>query len=136
MNFADNWARVFVVITFLTCPRIGELKGALYGAVLDSSTFVHPVVHLFSTEIADVTLGELRRGICKTTGGTHIDCVARHIVDHHVRRACVITDGFVGWPSGRLHDTLSRTRLGVALIDGNCTRDHLAEVANAWAVLK
>ncbi len=113
---------------------ISELKGALYGAVLDTSAFVHPVVHLFSTEVADVTLGELRRGICKTTGGTHIDCVAKHIADHRIRRACLITDGFVGRPSGRRRDTLSRIRLGVALIDGNCTRDDLAEVADAWAV--
>jgi hypothetical protein len=51
---------------------IGELKGALYGAVLDCRELVEPQVHLFSTEVANVSLGELRRGICHTTGGTSI----------------------------------------------------------------
>ena len=35
---------------------IGDLKGALYGAVLDCREFVHPFVHLFSTKVVDVSL--------------------------------------------------------------------------------
>ena len=35
---------------------IGELKGALYGAVLDCREVVHPAVHLFSTVVHDVSL--------------------------------------------------------------------------------
>ncbi len=48
---------------------IGDLKGPLYGAVLDCSEFVYPRIHLFSTLVADITMNELRRGVCQTTGG-------------------------------------------------------------------
>src|SRR3546814_4048746 len=50
------------------------VKGALYGAVLDCEMLVHPVVHLFSSRVADISLAELRRGVCKSTGGTDIAC--------------------------------------------------------------
>jgi hypothetical protein len=114
---------------------IGGLKGALYGAVLDCREFVLPVVHLFSTEVADVSLGELRAGVCRTTWGTSIDCVARHMDARRVRRAVIITDGYVGRPTGGVRDTLCRACLGVALTPGNSRRDDLAEVANYWCDL-
>ena len=34
---------------------VDAIRGALYGAVLDFREQVHPVVHLFSTKVADVT---------------------------------------------------------------------------------
>jgi hypothetical protein len=58
---------------------IADLKGALYGAVLDCRNVVHPAVHLFSTVVHDVSFGGLRNGDCRTTGGTSIECVASHI---------------------------------------------------------
>lgn len=49
---------------------IGDLKDALYGAVLDAGDLVHRSVHLFSAEVRDITLQALRRGECHATGGT------------------------------------------------------------------
>jgi hypothetical protein len=92
---------------------IGELKGPLYGAVFDSREFVHPQVHLFSDAIHDISISQLRKGVCKTTHGTSIDCVAEHIQKKNVRRAVLITDGFVGRPNGVHHDTLAAVKLGV-----------------------
>jgi hypothetical protein len=114
---------------------IGDLKGALYGAVLDCQQFVHPVVHLFSTEIADVTIGGLRRGECRSTGGTSIECVAAHMAKHRVKRAVLITDGFVGRPAGAIEATLANARVGVALTPWSSTRRDLAGVADYWAEL-
>ena len=37
-----------------------------------------------------------KRGKVVGTGGTHINCVTRHILVHKVRRVVVITDGDVG----------------------------------------
>lgn len=68
-----------------------QVKGPLYGAVLDCQAFVQPTVHLFSTEVADISLAELRRGVCKSTGGTDISCVAEHMAEHRVRRALLIS---------------------------------------------
>lgn len=114
---------------------IGDLKGALYGAVLDCSAFVYPDVHLFSTVIADVSVNGLRRGDCTTTGGTDITCVATHMKANRVRRAVLITDGFVGPPTGKHHATLNDAVLGVALTPGSTSRSDLAAVTNHWTQL-
>jgi hypothetical protein len=112
-----------------------SVKGPLYGAVLDCEMLVHPTVHLFSTKVADVSLAELRRGVCKTTGGTDIVCVANHMAEHRVRRALFITDGWVGTPSGQHHRTLNRAKLAVALLGNNVNPNDLKAVANHTATL-
>jgi hypothetical protein len=114
---------------------IGDLKGALYGAVLDCRYLVRQPIHLFSTRIADVTLYELRRGICRTTGGTDIACVAAHIIKHRVRRAVLLTDGLVGRARGSHEKALASARLGVALTPGTCCRQDLQPFVSRWAEL-
>ena len=114
---------------------IGDLKGALYGAVLDCQAFVQPIVHLFSTAVVDVTLEALRRGECRSTGGTSIQCVAAHMRKHRVQRAVLVTDGYVGAPAGHDLETLERARIGVALTPGFSTRNDLEGVADRWAEL-
>jgi hypothetical protein len=112
-----------------------SVKGPLYGAVLDCQELVHPTVHLFSTKIADITLAELRGGVCKSTGGTAIACVAEHMDANRVRRALLVTDGYVGIPGGRHRDVLSKAKLAVAFIGGTtCTTD-LAKLADFTAPL-
>jgi predicted metal-dependent peptidase len=111
----------------------GSMNGvcdALYGAVLDCHGQVHPTVHLFSTRVSDVTLAQLRDGVCRSTGGTAIDCVAEHIATHRIRRAVVITDGWVGTPQGRHLRTLAKTRLAVAYAGNNIQTADLSAVAN------
>ena len=114
---------------------IGEWKGALYGAVLDCREIVHPAVHLFSTVIHDVSLAQLQRGECHTTGGTSIECVAAHMAQHAVRRAVLLTDGAVGRPGVVACQTLSRAVLGVALTPGYTIRTDLEPFARYWAQL-
>lgn len=111
------------------------VKGPLYGAVLDCEALVHPVVHLFSTQVADVSLAELRRGVCKSTGGTDIACVAEHMVAHRVRRALIVTDGWVGKPCGQHRRTLAEAKLAVAFLGTNLNQTDLADVANHTATL-
>jgi len=106
----------------------GVLK-ALYGAILDSADLVEPVVHLFSTKIADVTLKELRVGKCSSTYGTDIGCVADHIAHHRVRRAVLITDGYVGTPRGEHHDILAKARIAVAYLGSTVHEGDLAAIA-------
>jgi hypothetical protein len=114
---------------------IGNLKAALYGALLDCREYVHPRVHLFSTEVADVTFAQMRAGVCKSTGGTSIDCVAGHMQRNKVKRAVLLTDGYVGRPAGMHHSTLTKAVLGVALTPGSSVKDDLAGVTNHWAQL-
>jgi len=112
-----------------------ELREAVYGAVVDCAAFVHRRVHLFSTAVVDLGLPDLRRGMCATTGGTDIACVAAHLRTHDIHRAVIITDGWVGVPSGGDHATLSRTRLGVCYIGGTSNVNDLAGVAHVTAHL-
>ena len=115
-------ARVHVYVD--VSGSVAPLIGALYSAVLRAQRWVHPVVHLFSTRVENVTLAQLRRGACRTTNGTSIECVAEHIRANGVQRAAIITDGWVGRPRGRDRDTLRAVRLGIALTpDGSNDRD-------------
>lgn len=114
---------------------IGDLKGALYGAVLDCQELVHPVVHLFSTAIADMSFRGLSRGHCETTGGTDIGCVAGHMAEHRVRRAVFVTDGFTGRPQGAHRKVLAEATVGVALTPGSTYAADLHDTTNFWAQL-
>lgn len=110
----------------------GSMTGildALFGAVLDCAALVHPTVHLFSTKVVDVSLPGLRAGVCTTTGGTDIRCVAEHMAAHRVRRALFVTDGFVGRPRGAHLATLSGARVAVAYLGSQRNKDDLREVA-------
>jgi len=115
---------------------IAGLKGALYGAVLDCRQWIHPYVHLFSERVVDVSLAQLRQGACSTTDGTGIACVAGHLRHHQVKRAVILTDGYVGRPTGSDHETLRCVKLGVALTPGNSTRADLKEVTDYWTQLE
>ena len=113
-----------------------EVLTSLYGAVLDCQEMVFPTVHLFSTSVTDVTLAELRAGKCESTGGTAIDCVAEHMARNKVRRALIITDGWVGTPAGEHHDTLAKSRLAVAYLGNSTNQTDLEAVANHTTILK
>ena len=106
------------------------VKNALYGAILDCEGYVEPTVHLFSTKVADVDLAGLRAGVCKTTGGTDIACVAEHMEANRIRRTLIVTDGWVGRPRGQHHQTLSTAKLAVALLGNSTNASDLSEVAN------
>jgi hypothetical protein len=96
---------------------------------------VHPAVHLFSTAIHDVSFAALRNGECRTTGGTSIECVASHIQKHDVRRAVLLTDGWVGRPGSSAARSLACVRLGVALTP-NANRSDLERFVRHWAELE
>ncbi len=111
------------------------LEGVIYGAILDCRAWVHPRVHLFSTEIMDISHKALRHGVKHSTGGTDIDCVARHMHEQRVRRALIITDGWVGKPAGGVLATMKKARLAVAFAGENIHLDDLKGLARYTAHL-
>ncbi len=74
----------------------------------------------FSTEVHPVTRADLAAGRFLSTGGTHIACVARHLVESRLPRAVVITDGDVQEIPSALAERLRRAkpRVRVGLLDG------------------
>lgn len=101
---------------------MGPLVPLLYGALLPLADHLHPHVHLFSTTLADISLPELRRGVVVSDSGTDIACVTAHMVENGVRRAAIITDGYVG-PVPPQHLPVlrkRRARIAVLLTSPNC----------------
>lgn len=87
----------------------------LYGAMRDCSQWIHDQIHLFSTEVADISLRQLKDGVRITTKGTDINCVAAHMEKYRVKRALLVTDGYVGKPSQDSERILDKTELAVGL---------------------
>ncbi len=114
---------------------VSGLVGVLSAAILDCSAFVHPVVHAFSTVIADCSVADLRAGKFHTTGGTDVACIAEHARKHGVRRAVILTDGYVGKPVGSDADTLALMRIAVAYTSAS-KPDDLARVTGRDDVLE
>ena len=108
-----------------------DLKGARYGAVLDCEARVHPKVHLCATAVAEVSPAQLRAGVCRSTGGTDIRCVTKHMARHKVRRAVLLTDGYVGSAGPVGAAVLSQARIGVAYTGRQTDEQALAPYANA-----
>ncbi len=124
----DQGQRVHVYLD--VSGSMNNVRSALYGAILDSKEWIHPRVHLFSGRVVDVTLREMRAGRCVSDNSTAIECVAQHIDAHRVKRALIVTDGFVGTPTGAHREVLKRIRLAVAYVGHNWNATDLAEVAN------
>jgi hypothetical protein len=112
------------------------IKDAIYGAVDDCREWVHPSVHLFSNGIFDVTRDDIRKGVVKTTGGTDVACIAKHMEINKVRRACIVTDGWVGEPRGGHFTTLAKSRLGVAYAGEPVNTNDLSGVVNHTVTLR
>src|SRR5436190_2911334 len=88
----------------------------LYGALIALRNHVHADVVLFSTTVASVRISDLRKGSVSTTGGTDITCVLDHVLRTHVRKALVITDGYVGPPARQQSDALQRARADIRVV--------------------
>jgi hypothetical protein len=110
--------------------------GAVFAAVADCAAFVHPTVHQFSTKVAETGVRAVRTGQCVTTGGTEIACVAAHMRERRIRRAVIITDGYVGRPSHLDGETLRNATVGVALAPGASKRSDLEGFVDYWEQLQ
>lgn len=109
--------------------------GAVFGAVADCAAFVHPTIHQFSTRVEETGIRAVRAGHCVTTGGTDISCVAAHMRERRIRRAVIITDGYVGRPSHLDAETLRNATVGVALAPNCYRRSDLEGFVTYWEEL-
>ncbi len=107
----------------------------LLDALTEACALVRWPLYGFSTEVHPVTCAELAAGRYRTTGGTDIACVARHLVETRTRRAVVITDGDVQAIPAPLLEPLRRSRpcVRVGLLDG-CDGGFCADLG--WPVTR
>jgi len=99
---------------------MGPWLPVLIKTLADHADLVEWPLYGFSTEVHPVTNADLAKGKFRSTGGTHIGCVARHLLAKKFARAVVITDGDVQRIPRAQHDALRRLRprVEVALLDG------------------
>ena len=105
----------------------GSMNGVLpllYAALVPLLAYVRREVHLFSTAVADVSHDALRRGVALTTSGTQIDIVTEHMLAQRVRRAVIVTDGWVGNVPGEHARVLAgrRTKVSAVVTHGGDAR--------------
>lgn len=101
-----------------------ELLPLLYAALRPLLPVIHDKVHLFSSAVRDVSPAAIRNGLAETTEATSLDCVVRHIENHRVRRAVVITDGDGQYPA---KEDLARLRSLGARVNKIVTADAWTE---------
>ena len=102
-----------------------ELLPRLLGLLVPFAADGRAAVWQFSTEVEPLPLAALRRGRLATTMGTDINCVAAHLLAHPaVRRAVVVTDGYVG---------RVRADLGRRLADADVRLHAVLPAESAWA---
>ncbi len=89
----------------------------LYRALLPLAPLLEPRLFLFSTRVHEAPLAALRRGDVLTTGGTDIGCVTTHLLAHRIRRAVIVTDGWVGRVPGEHRVRLRGRRLAAVVTD-------------------
>lgn len=129
----DAGARVHLYLD--VSGSVSNLIPSLYAAALDCRDSVHPIIHTFSTALADKSLKQLAQGQVSTTGGTCLSCVVAHMEKHRIRHALLITDGYVPGLSNHERRVLEKVRLAVVLTPGASTRATLEPHANHWEVL-
>ena len=89
----------------------------LYAALLPLRQYIAPQVVLFSTELERIPFARLKEGVVCSTYGTHISCVTQDIVDRGIRKALILTDGWVG-DIPRIHRRkLRRVELAAVITD-------------------
>ena len=94
----------------------GSMSGvvkALYEALVTLLDHVAPTIHLFSTAVSDISHGQLKKGVLDTTGGTSIDVVTSHILKTNVKKALIVTDGWVGSIPSSHVEKLNKARVKV-----------------------
>ena len=114
-------AHVYLDVSGSMTELLPRLIGLLVPFVADGRA----TAWQFSTTVEPLPLAALRRGRLATTLGTSIDCVAAHLLAHPaVRRAVIVTDGYVG----RARADLAR-RLG----DAGVRLHGVLPAESAWA---
>ncbi len=97
------------------------------------------VVFQFSTKVEPVSLEQLKAGKIRTTQGTDIACVMKHLLEANppVKRALILTDGYTGVPHPQAVAQLKDRRIAVHVVlpAGNSSPNDLQNIARTMSRL-
>lgn len=88
----DSYERAHVYVD--VSGSTTDVQALMYGLVAFCGDWIGSPVHVFSNRVHDMSLLDLRRGRCKTTGGTDFDCVIEHAVERRHKKIVIATDGY------------------------------------------
>lgn len=128
----ENRVHIYVDVSGST----SEVWPLLYGLVLHCKEYIGEPIYIFSNQVAEVKLEDLRRGRVLTTGGTDFDCVALHAAEKRFRRILVVTDGYADLEEQNRR-LLQRRGVDVYLVLTEDAKETcpLVEVARRWWIL-
>lgn len=96
-------------------------------------------VYQFSTEVEYLPLRDLRKGIVRSTGGTQINCVMEHMMEHRdtVHRMLILTDGYTGVPYPEAVQAIheDNKRVHVVLPSESPYQADLESIATSFTIL-
>lgn len=122
LGVAGLWVQPQAVPVRLGRPRpcsnvYLDVSGSMFALLVPLLGLLAPYVRggrarlwQFSTEVAALTVADVKAGRLSTTGGTDIDCVLEHMLEPGApRRALVVTDGYTGAGRAALHARMRRS---------------------------
>lgn len=94
----------------------------VYSSCLALEDLLAAEIYLFSNQVAQIDLRQLKEGAVETTMGTEFSCVAEHMLERaDIEKAIIFTDGYATMPQ-ELSDRLEAERrelIGVVTPDGS-----------------
>ncbi len=106
-------AHVYLDVSGSMCDDLPWIIGAL--TPLEKAGLCR--IYLFSTRVFDIPKGDIGTKPLKTTWGTEIECILRHLMEIPVkkrpRQAVVLTDGYFKQPEVPLLEAFQETGIGL-----------------------
>jgi hypothetical protein len=103
----------------------------IFSCLKPIQNMLYPQIHVFSTEVIDYPIKDILQGFYASTSGTEINCVLEHIIKNKIRKAAIVTDGYVGEPSALLIEQLPERIKLVKLLTPGFYEDDLNHLPGA-----
>jgi hypothetical protein len=111
----------------------------LMGLILPYIAHEQADVFQFSTQVEALNLAQLQLGRLRTTSGTNINCVLKHLFAHKpiIQRVLILTDGATGKPMRLFIDQLrdQNTQVYVVLPSEAAHQEDLRAIATSMTIL-
>ena len=104
---------------------MGSYLETIFSCLKPLQNLLYPQIHIFSTEVVDYPISKILQGRYESTYGTDINCVLEHIIANKIRKAALVTDGYVGQPSDLLIEQLPAQLRLVKLLTPGFYEDNL-----------
>lgn len=111
----------------------------VYSSCLALQEMLGPEIYLFSNQVAQIDIDQLREGLIDSTYGTDFSCVGEHLLERpDLEKAVIFTDGYAAMPkeTAEALQKSGQEMIGVLTPDGSDTQmgfcSELFRMPQAW----